>query len=85
MKFNSIIKNVNIRGCEVRTSKKTGEDYLLVRLEDETGAPAELLDHDVERKNFYKRNVDGDLTVRVTIGRYTNVEIVDFKAYKEEH
>lgn len=72
------IENVNIRGCESRENKK-GEPYLLVRFEDETGAPVEMVDKDMEREKFYKRNTDGDLTINITTGKYTNLRIVDFK------
>ena len=35
--------NAEIRGCEQKTNKK-GEDYLVVRVEDETGKAEELCD-----------------------------------------
>ena len=41
------ISNVCIRGCEPKSGR--GGDYLLVRFEDETGKPAELVDKDMDR------------------------------------
>jgi hypothetical protein len=75
----AIIENINIRGCEPKENKK-GEPYLLVRFEDEYGKASELVDKDMERQPFYKRNTDGTLIVDIEVGRYTSIRIVDFKA-----
>lgn len=72
------IENVNIRGHEVKTNKN-GEPYVIVRFEDETGKAYELVDKDVERADFYKRNTDMDLTVTIDIGKYTTIRIIDAK------
>lgn len=42
------IKNLEIRGKEKKVSQKTHREYLIVRVEDETGKPTELLDWNVE-------------------------------------
>lgn len=39
-------KNLEIRGVEKRTSKKSEEEYLIVCVEDETGRAYELLDRE---------------------------------------
>lgn len=70
------IENVNIRGHETKTNKN-GEPYVIVRFEDETGKAYELVDKDVERADFYKRNTDMDLTVTIDIGKYTTIRIID--------
>ena len=72
------IENVNIRGHEVKTNKN-GEPYVIVRFEDETGKAYELVDKDVERADYYKRNTDMDLTVTIDIGKYTTIRIIDAK------
>ena len=73
----AIVKNANIRGCEAKTNKK-GEGYLLVRYEDETGKPEVLIDKDMSRQPFYKRDVDMDLFINIDIGKqFTTVRIVD--------
>lgn len=79
----AIINNVNIRGCEPKENKN-GEPYLLVHFEDETGKACELVDKDMERQPFYKRNTDGTLTIDISIGKYTTIRIVNFKAVTEE-
>lgn len=72
------IENINIRGCEPKENKK-GEPYLLVRFEDEYGKASELVDKDMSRQPYYKRNTDGTLIIDIELGRYTSIRIVDFK------
>lgn len=72
------INNVNIRGCEEKENKN-GEGYLLVRFEDETGAPQELVDKNLERKKYYKRDTQGNLDIDISIGKWTTIRIIDFK------
>lgn len=79
----AIIENINIRGCEPKENKN-GEPYLLVRFEDETGKAYELVDKDMERQQFYKRNTDGTLTVDISIGKYTSIRITNFKVVTAE-
>lgn len=71
------IGNVNIRGCEPKNGK--GGDYLLVHFEDEYGKPSELVDKQMDRQPYYKRDTIGDLLIDITIGKYTTIRIVDFK------
>lgn len=75
----AIVENVNIRGCEPRENKK-GEPYLLVGFEDEFGKPCEMVDKDMSRQQYYKRNADGTLTIDIEVGKYTTLRIIDFKA-----
>ena len=75
-------KNLEIRGVEKRTSKKSEEEYLIVRVEDETGRAYELLDRDVENMSIYKRGVECDLTLDLRLGKYTNVSIVKMNTHK---
>lgn len=83
MKIKATINNVNIRGCEPRENKN-GDPYLIVRYEDETGSPCELVDKGVERRSFYKRDTDGTLFIEIDVGKqYTNIRIIDFKAATE--
>ena len=78
------IENINIRGCEPKENKKNGEPYLLVRFEDETGKACELVDKDMERQPFYKRDTDGTLVVDIDIGKqFTTIRITDFKVSKK--
>lgn len=75
-------KNLEIRGVEKRTSKKSEEEYLIVRVEDETGRAYELLDRDVENMSAYKRGVECNLTLDLQLGKYTNVSIVKMDIIK---
>ena len=75
-------RNLEIRGVEKRTSKKSEEEYLIVRVEDETGRAYELLDRDVENMSIYKRVVECDLTLDLRLGKYTNVSIVKMNIHK---
>lgn len=78
MRVKAKIENANIRGCEKRQNKK-GEDYLLVRFEDETGAPCEMVDKEIDRQQYYKRNTDMDLYIDIDMGRFTTIRIIDAK------
>jgi len=75
-------KNLEIRGVEKRTSKKSNDEYLIVRVEDETGRAYELLDRDAENMSAYKRGVECDLTLDLRLGKYTNVSIVKMDIHK---
>ena len=72
------INNVNIRGCEAKKNKK-GDPYLLVRFEDETGTPCEMVDKDMRRQHCYTRNTEGSLTIDIDVGKYTTLRRVDFQ------
>lgn len=77
LNINATIHNVNIRGCEAKTAKN-GSEYLLVRFEDETGRASELVDKDMSRQPYYKRDTDMDLVINIDEGRnFTNVRIID--------
>ena len=75
-------RNLEIRGVEKRTSKKSDGEYLIVRVEDETGKAYELLDRDVENMSAYKRGVECNLTLDLRLGKYTNVSIVKMDIIK---
>lgn len=75
-------RNLEIRGVEKRTSKKSDGEYLIVRVEDGTGRAYELLDRDVENMSAYKRGVECNLTLDLRLGKYTNVSIVKMDIIK---
>lgn len=75
------LENAEVRGIEEKTSSK-GNQYLLVRVDDERGERSELLDHDLTRKQFYKRGVFGDFLLHISIAKYSKCEIEDFKIRK---
>ena len=43
------LKNAEVRGVERKTSSK-GNEYLVVRIDDERGERSELLDRDVDNE-----------------------------------
>lgn len=75
----ALIKNANIRGHEVKVNSKGGQ-YILVRYEEETGAPMTLVDKDLSRADCYKRDNTMDLYIDIDQGRnFTNIRIIDAK------
>jgi hypothetical protein len=77
------VQNVEIRGCESRLSKSTGAMYLMVRFEDETGKSYELLDRDMEHQTYYTKGVMADLQIKISLGKYKNLEISNVMLQKQ--
>lgn len=75
-------ENIEIRGVEIRQSKKTANEYLIVRVEDETGRSYELLDRDLENKDCYKRGIECDLTMDLRMGKYSSLTILKMDVHK---
>lgn len=72
-------KNLEIRGKEKKISNTTQKEYLIVRVEDETGKSTELLDWNTENFDIYKRGTIADFILNLEINKkYTNVSIKDF-------
>lgn len=74
------IENVEIRGHEVKESKKDGKPYMVVRFEDETGRSHEILDRDMENEPYYKRGTVGNIYAELVMGKYTNLSVTRFEA-----
>lgn len=73
------IHNACIRGHEVKTNSK-GEEYTLVRYEDETGKAETLVDKDMDRAPYYTRDKIMDLFIDIDQGRkFTTIRIIDAK------
>lgn len=77
------LKNAEVRGVERKTSSK-GNEYLVVRVDDERGERSELLDRDLDNEQYYKRGTFGDFLLHVTIAKYAKCEIKQFKAAKPQ-
>lgn len=73
-----IAKDLEIRGKEKKISNKTNREYLIVRVEDETGKSTELLDWNVENYDRYKRGTIANFELNLDIGKYINISIKDF-------
>ena len=78
------LENIEIRGHEVKESKKDGKPYMVVRFEDETGKAHEILDRDMENQQYYKRGTVGDIYADLDIGKsFTRFQVSRFQARKE--
>lgn len=73
-----IAKDLEIRGKEKKISNKTNREYLIIRVEDETGKSTELLDWNVENYDRYKRGTIANFELNLDIGKYINISIKDF-------
>lgn len=72
------VKNLEIRGKEKKISRNNRE-YLIVRVEDETGKVIELLDWNLENYERYKKGNIVNFELNIDIGKkYTDISIIDF-------
>lgn len=71
------LENAEVRGVEEKTSQK-GNNYLIINVDDERGKRSELLDYNLERKDYYKRGTYGDFLLHIEVGKYPKVTIEDF-------
>lgn len=77
------LENIEIRGHEVKESKKDGKKYMVVRYEDETGKSYEIVDRDMDNEQYYKRGTVGHIYANLTIRpNFTNIEVTRFEAVK---
>lgn len=82
------LENIEIRGHEVKTSRKDGSEYLIVRYEDETGKNYEIVDRNMGNEPGYKRGTVGDFYANLRFGKtkkgdtYANLEVSRFEAAK---
>lgn len=63
-----------IRGKEKKVSK-TGNEYIIVRTEDERGVCNELCDRDLENYDSYKKGQTAIFYLHIESGKFTNVSI----------
>ena len=73
------LKNAEVRGVERRTSSK-GNDYLIVRIDDERGERSELLDRDLDNEQYYTRGTFGDFLLHISIAKFAKCEVKQFRA-----
>ena len=77
------LKNAEVRGVERKTSNK-GNEYLVVRIDDERGERSELLDRDLDNEKYYKRGTFGDFLLNISIAKYAKCEVKQFRAAKAQ-
>lgn len=63
-----------IRGKEKKVSAK-GNEYIVVRTEDERGVNNELCDRDMDNFDHYKKGQNAVFYLHIESGKYTNVNI----------
>ncbi len=76
-------EKLEIRGKEKKISSKTNREYLIVRVEDETGKTTELLDWNTENYERYKKGMIANFRLNLDIGKYINIAIKDFSTTTE--
>jgi hypothetical protein len=81
--INVILKNAEIRGVERKTSSK-GNEYLVVRIDDERGERSEFLDRDLDNEQYYKRGTFGDFLLNISIAKFAKCEVKQFRAAKAQ-
>lgn len=74
----AIVKNLEIRGKERKISNKTQKEYLIIRVQDESGKATELLDWNMENFERYTRGLIADFELNLDIGKYINISVRDF-------
>lgn len=75
------IEDIEIRGHEVKQSKKDGKPYMVIRFEDVTGRSHEILDRDMENEKFYVRGAVGNIYADLDIGpKFTKFTVSRFEA-----
>ena len=76
---------LEIRGAERKTSRKTGRDYLVVHLEEESGKHHDVLDRTVANEERYirgkKARFQFDLRL---INRFITLTVKSFDYIKEK-
>ena len=72
------IENIEIRGHEVKESKKDGKPYMVVRFEDTTGKAHEIIDRDMDNEPYYT-GAQGDIYADLDIGKnFTRFTVARF-------
>ena len=78
-----MLKNAEVRGVERKMSSK-GNEYLIVRVDDERGERSELLDRDLDNEQYYKRGTFGDFLLHITMAKFAKCEVKQFRAAKAQ-
>ena len=77
--------NLEVRSAEVKTSTKTGNQYILLRVEYERGAWGNLIDRNMDNAPCYKKGVFADFTLDyIHTKTYASLSVIDVK-FKNDH
>jgi len=77
------LKNAEVRGVERKMSNK-GNEYLIVRVDDERGERSELLDRDLDNEQYYTRGTFGDFLLHISMAKFAKCEVKQFRAAKAQ-
>lgn len=77
--------NLEIRNCEERLSKKTGNPYLIIRVEDDYGEWLNLIDRNIENKKYYTKGTYADFVLDITIRKeFSCISVIDITVTKND-
>lgn len=77
--------NLEIRAVDIKTSTTTGNQYILLRVEDDYGSWSNAIDRNMEHKVFYKKGIVADFTFDLRQTKnYSSLSVIDVKI-KAEH
>lgn len=78
-----IANNIEVRAVEVKVSKKTGNEYIALRLEDSSGAWLNVIDRNMDNKAFYTKGAMADFELNIVIAKeYASVSVVSVSIKK---
>lgn len=70
------LKSVELRGFEIKTSSKSGNQYLIIYFEDFTGKGNHILCKNLALQPLIKKGSFADLTCELDISTYTKFELI---------
>lgn len=70
------LKSVELRGAELKTSSKTGNQYFIVYFEDSIGKGNHILCKNVALLPLISKGSFADLTCELDISTYTKFELI---------
>lgn len=74
----AVSRNAEICGCAAKTSKSTGNPYLVISFIDESGNYGQLMDRNMKHHALLERGMRVDLVLKITTyNRTTYVSVED--------
>lgn len=84
MKFRCTINDLEFRGLEENKNKTTGDPYMILKFDDESGNRLDFLDKDMEHKGIFKRGKFYNVIAEVNqSSKYVSVKLLDAKEIKD--
>ncbi len=77
--------DLEVRSVSIKTSKTTGNPYILLRVEDEHGAWNNVIDRNMDNKPYYTKGVIADFTLNfIQTKNYASLSVIDV-TLKNDH